>query len=134
MNNSIKLSIMFGMFGIFTSISINSLAEDQTAESNSKVCVVTLKGKKQTVESEIKKYSCVKGDMLYLTELQLIGASQHTVGMNAARVCEKGGNVQMVALQHMIAASCIFSGKILPIVGHKKTLKLGDLNPPKKKK
>ena len=125
---------MSSMLSIFILTSINTLAQDQASQSNSKVCVITLKGKKQTVESEIEKYSCEKGDMLYLTEVQLIGASQHTVGMNAARVCEKGGNVQMVALQHMIAASCIFSGKVLPIVGHKNTLKLGDLNPKKEKK
>ena len=134
MNNLIKLSIMFGMFGIFTSISINSLAEDHTAESNSKVCVVTLKGKKQTVESEIKKYSCVKGDVLYLMEAQVIGASQHTAPMNAARVCDQGANIKIFALQYNIAASCVYSGKILPIIGQKSTLKLGDLSPPKKKK
>jgi hypothetical protein len=125
---------MFGMFGIFTSISINSLAEDQIAESNSKVCVVTLKGKKQTVESEIKKYSCVKGDVLYLTEVQVLGFSMHTAPMNAARVCAQRADIKIFALQNSIAASCEYSGKILPIVGQKSTLKLGDLSPPKKKK
>ena len=131
MDYLIKLSLTLG---IFFSISTHSFAEDQITETDSKVCVITLKGKKQTVESEIEKYSCVKGDVLYLMESQVIGISQHTAPMNAARVCDQGANIKIFALQYNIAASCMYSGKILPIIGQKSTLKLGDLSPPKKKK
>ena len=131
MDYLIKLSLTLG---IFFSISTHSFAEDQITETDSKVCVITLKGKKQTVESEIEKYSCVKGDVLYLMEAQVIGASQHTAPMNASRVCDQGANIKIFALQYNIAASCVYSGKILPIIGQKSTLKLGDLSPPKKKK
>tara|TARA_B110000240_G_C13288311_1_gene363154 strand:- start:213 stop:608 length:396 start_codon:yes stop_codon:yes gene_type:complete len=131
MDYLIKLSLTLG---IFFSISTHSFAEDQITETDSKVCVITLKGKKQTVESEIEKYSCVKGDVLYLMEAQVIGVSQHTAPMNAARVCDQGANIKIFALQYNIAASCVYSGKILPIIGQKSTLKLGDLSPPKKKK
>ena len=131
MDYLIKLSLTLA---IFFSISTHSFAEDQITETDSKVCVITLKGKKQTVESEIEKYSCVKGDVLYLMEAQVIGASQHTAPMNAARVCDQGADIKIFALQHTIAASCVYSGKILPIIGQKSTLKLGDLSPPKKKK
>ena len=131
MDYLIKLSLTLA---IFFSISTHSFAEDQITETDSKVCVITLKGKKQTVESEIEKYSCVKGDVLYLMEAQVIGASQHTAPMNAARVCDQGANIKIFALQYNIAASCVYSGKILPIIGQKSTLKLGDLSPPKKKK
>jgi hypothetical protein len=131
MDYLIKLSLTLA---IFFSISTHSFAEDQITETDSKVCVITLKGKKQTVESEIEKYSCVKGDVLYLMEAQVIGASQHTAPMNASRVCDQGANIKIFALQYNIAASCVYSGKILPIIGQKSTLKLGDLSPPKKKK
>jgi len=131
MDYLIKLSLTLA---IFFSISTHSFAEDQITETDSKVCVITLKGKKQTVESEIEKYSCVKGDVLYLTEAQLLGLSVHTAPMNAARVCDQGADIKIFALQNTIAASCVYSGKILPIIGQKSTLKLGDLSPPKKKK
>ena len=131
MDYLIKLSLTLA---IFFSISTHSFAEDQITETDSKVCVITLKGKKQTVESEIEKYSCVKGDVLYLTEAQVLGLSVHTAPMNAARVCAQRADIKIFALQNSIAASCEYSGKILPIVGQKSTLKLGDLSPPKKKK
>ena len=108
MDYLIKLSLTLA---IFFSISTHSFAEDQITETDSKVCVITLKGKKQTVESEIEKYSCVKGDVLYLMEAQVIGVSQHTAPMNAARVCDQGADIKIFALQYNIAASCVYSGK-----------------------
>ena len=130
-----KIIIITAMFMAMNTWSADYQVTDTVStDTASKVCAITLKGKRQSVESEILKYSCVKGDILYLTELQRIGMTQHTVSMNAARVCEMGANIHIFSLQFIVTASCIYSGKILPIVGDKKTLRMGDLAPPKKKK
>ena len=98
----------------------------EASDASSKVCVLTLKGNKQTVADELETYNCSKGDILYLTEVQLMGMTQHTVGMSAARVCDLSHNIQTFGLQYVITAVCKYSGKVLPIVGDKKTLKMGD--------
>jgi len=113
-------------------LSCDSYAEEQdsnsveASDSSSKVCVLTLKGKKQTVADEIETYDCVKGDILYLTEVQMLGMTQHTVAMSAARACDLREDITTFALQSTITTVCKYSGEVLPIVGHKKTLKMGD--------
>lgn len=100
--------------------------EVAATQDSGKVCVLTLKGKKQTVADELKEFNCSKGDVLYLTEVQLLGMTQHTVAMSAARVCDLNYDIKTFALQYTITAACKYSGKVLPIVGNKKTLKMGD--------
>ena len=131
MNNLMKLLVLSMLI---YSVSSSSVADDHALEEGTKVCAITLKGKKQTIEDEISKYSCVKGDILYITEVQVLGMTQHTVAMNAARVCEMESGLHSFALQYTITASCKYSGQILPIVGDRKTLRMGDLDPPKEKK
>jgi hypothetical protein len=113
-------------------LSYNLYAEEQdgnsveASASSDKVCVLTLKGKKQTVADEIETYNCAKGDILYLTEVQMLGMTQHTVAMSAARACDLSEDITTFELQYLITAICKYSGEVLPIVGHKKTLKMGD--------
>ena len=69
-----KILLITAMFMAMNTWSADYQVTDTVSiDTASKVCAITLKGKKQTVESEIFKYSCVKGDILYLTEVQLIG-------------------------------------------------------------
>ena len=120
------------LISVLLVVSVHVYSEDKevqvplASEGLNKVCVLTLKGKKQTVADELETYNCKKGDILYLTEVQLIGMTQHTVAMSAARVCDLSYDVKTFSLQHSISAVCKYSGQILPIVGKAKTLKMGD--------
>ena len=113
-------------------VSVHGYSEDKKAQTPivndelNKVCVLTLKGEKQTVADELETYNCKKGDILYLMETQLLGMTQHTVAMSASRVCDLSYDVKTFALQHSISAVCKYSGQILPIAGNAKTLKMGD--------
>jgi hypothetical protein len=128
----IKENAMKYLLTILLILSCNLYAGEQDGNSveesdaSNKVCVLTLKGKKQTVAHELETYNCAKGDVLYLTEVQLIGMTQHTVAMSAARACDLREDITTFALQSTITTVCKYSGEVLPIVGHKKTLKMGD--------
>ena len=122
MKNLILVVVFFGLLGF--------LGNGIAAETEARACAIEL-SKRKTIESEIEKYQCKKGSPLYLTETQWVGMTLHSVYMAATRVCDYDKTISNLALQSMTAASCVYTGKVLPLYGAKKLLRQADLKSPK---
>ena len=104
----------------------SAYAEDQPEEPvEKKVCVINLNKDAAFLMPQLEETNCKAGDVLYFSETQLIGSTQHTTAMVSAQVCDFREQVIPFALQHSISTICIYSGDVLQLGGSRDILKLG---------
>ena len=117
-----RLILLICSFGVFNA----ALSDDHAKNVNDrKVCVINLKKNAGVMMSQLKETNCAAGDILYLSETQLIGMTQHTTAMVSAQVCDMAQPIIPFALQANLSTICTYSGQVIPLGGSRDILRLG---------
>ena len=90
-----------------------------------KVCVANIQSKNQTVQEVLDSVGCKRGDKVVIsTFLGKFGVPVlYAVPVTSARICDFTQSVTSNNVAQNTVTTCVYTGKVLPIIGSDKAMK-----------